>query len=562
MVASATAAYVWEDPGDSIMIQITLEVVDRLGEAVGQSVGTGPRGAEIGGILLGRTVPGNGRVVQIEDFELVPCQHLRGASYTLAPRDRETLSAQLARRRTGQQVVGFFRSHTRPGLYLDQDDFAIISRYFADPSDVSLIVRPPADGPAVGGFFFWEDGDINRRAPYRQFPFDREQLAGGEFSITDRLATAPAAPHAPARVTQPHGTGTFRLPHIPWVAVPIVAGLFLLAGLFVSQRDATKSGRAPGQHVAQAVAQGEPVLTLEAEKVGDALQLHWDSNASALHKADLGVLWITDGGQRQRRELSRQELAAGSASYTPVSPNVSFELQVFALTDRTYKSVQWVASDAPPAPSTVAPGVPGQQSVQTAAVEPKSPETGQTSPVSIEQTAPKPRAKRAPAKIVPAPTPAPAVVAHQSPVYVQLPPPLAAPVERSQPKLVGVLPPRAVTMPSAPEAEVSFEPAHGSALKRVLHKISNLGEGEAADGFVAPVPVHKVSPAIAHGQAEGSVDVKVFIDESGNVSRAQLLTKKTEFATPSLNAARQWRFTPARKHDKAVASEMILHFRY
>ena len=29
MVASATAAYVWEDPGDSIMVQITLDVVER-----------------------------------------------------------------------------------------------------------------------------------------------------------------------------------------------------------------------------------------------------------------------------------------------------------------------------------------------------------------------------------------------------------------------------------------------------------------------------------------------------------------------------------------------------
>jgi TonB family protein len=111
---------------------------------------------------------------------------------------------------------------------------------------------------------------------------------------------------------------------------------------------------------------------------------------------------------------------------------------------------------------------------------------------------------------------------------------------------------------------VSFEPAHGSAIKRVLHKISTLGEGETVDGFVPPAPVHKVSPTIPSGpgQAEGSVDVKVYIDESGNVSRAQLLTKKNELAGASLGAARQWQFTPARKHDKPVASEMVLHFRF
>jgi TonB family protein len=58
------------------------------------------------------------------------------------------------------------------------------------------------------------------------------------------------------------------------------------------------------------------------------------------------------------------------------------------------------------------------------------------------------------------------------------------------------------------------------------------------------------------------VDVKVFIDESGKVSRAQVLTKGSDFAGAALSAARQWQFTPARKHDKAVASEMVLHFRF
>jgi outer membrane biosynthesis protein TonB len=105
---------------------------------------------------------------------------------------------------------------------------------------------------------------------------------------------------------------------------------------------------------------------------------------------------------------------------------------------------------------------------------------------------------------------------------------------------------------------------HGSALKRALHRISTLGDGEAADGFVPPAPVHKVSPALPPGLAppDGPVDVKVFIDASGNVSRAQLLTKKSDLAGAALGAAHQWRFTPARKHDKAVASEIVLHFRF
>jgi hypothetical protein len=33
-IAASSASYVWEDPGDSIMIQIGLDVVGRLGAAI------------------------------------------------------------------------------------------------------------------------------------------------------------------------------------------------------------------------------------------------------------------------------------------------------------------------------------------------------------------------------------------------------------------------------------------------------------------------------------------------------------------------------------------------
>ena len=148
-VASVAGGYVWEDPGDSIMIQVGLDLVERLGAAVQQGLGGGPRGTEIGGILLGRTLPGFGRAVLIEDFELAPCEHLRGGSYTLSAKDKRTLGTRLARHRASD-VVGYFRSQTRPGMYLDQDDFAVFSQYFPEPWQVFLLVRPSTEGPADG----------------------------------------------------------------------------------------------------------------------------------------------------------------------------------------------------------------------------------------------------------------------------------------------------------------------------------------------------------------------------------------------------------------------------
>src|ERR1022692_1200590 len=198
--AAGTAGYVWEDPGDSIMIQVSLDLVERLSAAVQQGLGAGPRGNEIGGVLL--------------------------------------LGTRLARR-AARQVVGYFRSQTRPGLYLDQDDFAVFSQYFPEPWQVFLLVRPSTEGPAMGGFFFWEDGDINRRSPYRQFPFDRARLAEGDFPITGgQPAVAPAPRPVPVLVPKPEAHARRRLPPLPWLVVPIIAVLFLIAGLFVSENPA------------------------------------------------------------------------------------------------------------------------------------------------------------------------------------------------------------------------------------------------------------------------------------------------------------------------------------
>src|ERR1039458_8410512 len=105
--AAGTAGYVWEDPGDSIMIQVSLDLVERLGAAVEQGLGTGPRGNEIGGILFGRPLPGFRRAVLIEDFEAAPCEHVRGASYTLSPKDQRTVGMRSVGS-AGRQAVGYF----------------------------------------------------------------------------------------------------------------------------------------------------------------------------------------------------------------------------------------------------------------------------------------------------------------------------------------------------------------------------------------------------------------------------------------------------------------------
>ena len=465
MVSVATSAvgaagYVWEDPGDSIMIQVSLDLVERLGAAIERALGTGSRGMEVGGTLLGRTLPGFGRAILIEDFELTPCEHLRGASYTLSAKDRRLFGARLARRPAGQ-VVGYFRSHTRPGLYLDRDDLAVFSQYFPEAWQVFLLVRPSTEGPAAGGFFFWEDGEIYRRSTYRQFPFDRTRLATGDFPITGGPVAAGAPRPAPVLVPKPAARAPRGLPPLPWVVVPVIAALFLIAGLFVSEN------REPA-HVATAAKVSPPVEPLLPEPVPQAA------------------------------------VSTPAPQLEPVAQAPATEAEAIAL------------------PQPVAK--PAKKPMRKAAAPPQG------------------RVARAPVR------------------EVEQPPAVAAPI-RLDPKLPVVLPSAADAAPP-PEAEVSYEAARPGVFRRALHKLEGTGGAESA-AFVEPSPIRKVAavkPADAGADAR-PVDVKVYIDESGNVTRAQLLTKGGDFGSAALSAAREWRFTPARKHDKPVASEMVLHFR-
>jgi len=445
MAASATPAYLWEGPGRSIWIHISLSVVERLGGAIRQGLGPGPRGLEIGGILLGRMAPGV-RTVLIEDFWLVPSGHWRGASYTLSSGERHALGARLARCGP-RQAVGYFRSHTRQGLYLDQDDFAIIRDYFPDPAQVFLLVKPSAHGVTSGGFFYWEDGDINRKSAYRPFPFDCQRLLANDYPIVEWPAPQKA------RISVPAPRLRLSIPQVPLATVPVLAGLFLVAGLFESR--------------------------------------HYEPPPTPV---------------------------------TSPAPRIQ--------------------PAAPPVLAEVLPDMPAS---------PERPAT--TRRVSAK---PQPKSWRAPAS----------VRAHEASARgatrkIEPPPTLAAPVAH-QLEMAAAMAPR-TALPIPPRgAEVTYTIPFPSVFRRVVHKISPFGEAPAASAFVPPSPIHKVIPAVPPDAtaSERAVDVKVYIDESGNVSRARLLTRRNRLADPSLNAARQWQFAPAHKGDQPVSSELVLHFRF
>ena len=188
-----TPFYEWNSPRNSMTIRLDVDTARRLALVVKRGFEALPtRGLEVGGLLLGRSTPEDRPTTIIEDFEPIESEHRRGPSYTLSEKDRRLLERGLSAHanRGGLSVVGYWRSHTRPGLYLDQEDYSVILTYFTNPSQVFLLVKPSTGEQSVGGFFFWEDGDIRRESPYEEFLFDEERLPATDqriMSSPDRL---------------------------------------------------------------------------------------------------------------------------------------------------------------------------------------------------------------------------------------------------------------------------------------------------------------------------------------------------------------------------------------
>jgi hypothetical protein len=364
--------YIWEVPGKSISIQLSLDVVDRLQQDVIRGFGAVPRrGAEVGGVLLGST---DGPVVRIDDYELIPIEYKRGPSYLLSEEDVQAFEGSLDQlRNTGEKSlrpIGYFRSHTRDGVGLGDEDRTLLSKYFQEPEAVVLLIRPFGTKPSIAGFYFKENGAFQDGAPLQEFSFRRRDLAPDE---APRQAAAPERPprNVPPRREIPRAPeperGPQAYPDLPTpaflqrsVATDVnglvesketpkitpqrrgiwapLSFIFLLLGVLLgfqaalTLRPRSQSG-------------GDPYnVSLSVSQSGTDLQLKWDRQSAAIRAAQKGILTIEDGTLISKpTELSASELQSGSVVVYPHSTNrVSFRLELSMKDrDRLIETVEW-----------------------------------------------------------------------------------------------------------------------------------------------------------------------------------------------------------------------------
>ncbi|MBZ2177026.1 MAG: hypothetical protein ACK58M_09640 [Acidobacteriota bacterium] len=348
--------YTWQPPQKPVTIHLHFDVVDRMLLEVMKGFGAVPRrGAEVGGFLLGnRTQAGDQLTVEILQFEPIACEHAEGPSFVLSANDLRLWNEAIARlRANGQQIVGFYRSHTRDGLHLAKEDLALLGEYFPDRDLVSLIIKPYATRASVAGFFFWEGESLRSDSPYLEFPFRRKELGGG-VSPLDRAVSAArfgqsSRPPSPAPLGVQAGDSS-SLASIPidlppgappseapkpkaarggWVWIPL-SFIFMLLGVILGFQIAiSMRPRTPANPYLEAWS-----LALGVQRLDDRLVVSWDRTAPAVRNANRGVMTILAGDDSRRIELSYNDLQAGQLIYRSSPETVMFRLEVFPK-DRT-----------------------------------------------------------------------------------------------------------------------------------------------------------------------------------------------------------------------------------
>lgn len=463
-------------------------------------------GLERGGILWGRVrdTGENYFLISIEHAEDLSCDHLHGEGWIPSEKDRRNLRKRLKKGYGDLKCVGYWRTHERPGLYLDSRDLDLMASFFPQPWCVALCVRPPS----TAGFFLWENGDIHRTSSYREFELpDAEQ--------PEVVAAPPVQPNYWRR----------------WMAAAIVAVVIIATPFLLKSTGSTPT---PFN-----------MLSMQAETQPGVVRLRWNPRSKVLEDAASATIWIADGADESKLELTNAQLRAGAIEYRPNGSDVNFRMEIGPFTESLR-----VSSIAPAPTPEALPGeespvladdvAPARETVRTAERR-RKPQPQQTAP-TVAVVIP-PARTRTPER----PSEKPKEIDVPTPPQIAMAP---ATLERAP------IPSRA---PEVPKVMASIEKPLESPLKKAFGWIPGLRK----KGYMPAKVVRQVQPRVS-SPSDTSVAVRVQIDSKGVVQDADLLTRGIDgqLGRSAVEAAKRWRFEPARADDRPIASSMVVRFKF
>src|SRR5262249_45954458 len=149
----------WQAPG-STEIRVSSLVMDGIyTEVMKEFDAVDGRGAEAGGILLGRCTESE---IVVDDYEPVLCEYRFGPSFHLSGSDRSGLRETLERLREHEEfsIVGWYRSDTCQEFALGEEDRELLDNELQRDSVVTLLIKPGRSQPYEVKLFLREKGRL------------------------------------------------------------------------------------------------------------------------------------------------------------------------------------------------------------------------------------------------------------------------------------------------------------------------------------------------------------------------------------------------------------------
>jgi hypothetical protein len=147
---------VWTIPGTAFSVWYWLSLFHEIDFQVNEAYRRIPHGGmEIGGLLFGRADESSAR---IEAFRAIACEHSRGPSFVLSDRDLNGLREQLGTAASdpdlqGLDVLGWFISHTRSQLEVNERERGLFDELFPGPAKLTILIKPERFQPTRFAFF-------------------------------------------------------------------------------------------------------------------------------------------------------------------------------------------------------------------------------------------------------------------------------------------------------------------------------------------------------------------------------------------------------------------------
>lgn len=560
----ATGAYTWAFPGSPVQIQLRLEVVEQLADELKRAANGRDQMGEIGGLLLG-SVAAQRNSIDIINITPFRSGQSSGSRYVLQQSDRKRLREAKAESKSvpgAALILGYYRTHLRPNLFLDEDDIALMRECFPEPYSVALLIKRSVVGSPVAGFFFWDKGEINSEFSFLEFPLDTLELSASTSSLL-KPQVVPENNYRLPGAARPawsfRNWGAMLRSGKAWALAAVVLAIGL--PVFQYRKVLSDKFQPPANRTEPAAVKP---AGLQIQTRGTDLHVSWNRTGPVIDRAKVGILSIFDGEVERKVYLDSVQLRSGSAMYSPKTESVRFRLEILSPTGES--ADEQVVAVVPLEALHKAVNSPQTRLVSENRLRfPEPPATTNGPKMNTAPLEQKPSPSQPPrgfeaGALPPRTTPARLSGALTEPE----PPPVltANPLSSSSVHLLDTLPSPAPAPYAPPPESASAAP----------HETRPVQQPTAdARAYVPPQPLTQTPPSISRNvramlTREIYVDVRVNLDATGRVISAKAEASDGPmagfFIAPAVEAARRWKFQPGRLGNRNVPADIVVRFKF